>query len=69
VLEACRRLGLAPEEAAAFETTRAGVEAGRAAGVDRIVVVRRESLAPSAGVWGADRVVSDLAELIDRELV
>jgi beta-phosphoglucomutase-like phosphatase (HAD superfamily) len=69
VLEACRRLELAPQEVATFETTAAGVEAGRAAGVDRIVVVRRESLAPSADAWGADRVVADLAELVDAELV
>jgi len=69
VLEACRRLELAPQEVASFETTAAGVAAGRAAGVDRIVVVRRESLAPSADAWGADRVVADLAELVDADLL
>lgn len=69
VLEACKRLELPPQEVATFETTRAGVAAGRAAGVDRIVVVRRESLAPSADAWGADTVVAGLGELIGADLV
>jgi HAD superfamily hydrolase (TIGR01509 family) len=68
VLEACRRLGLPAQEVATFETTAAGVAAGRAAGVDRIVVVRRETLSPSAAAWGADRIVTDLGELVDAEL-
>jgi HAD superfamily hydrolase (TIGR01509 family) len=67
VLEACRRLALPPEAVATFETTPAGVAAGRAAGVDTIVVVRRESLRSNAG-WGADRVVADLAELVAADL-
>jgi beta-phosphoglucomutase-like phosphatase (HAD superfamily) len=69
VLEACRRLELSPAEVATFETTPAGVAAGRAAGVERVVVVRRESLAPGADAWGADRVVADLGELIGADLV
>jgi HAD superfamily hydrolase (TIGR01509 family) len=69
VLEACRRLGLPPEQVASFDTTPAGVAAGRAARVERIVVVARESSSRSAEAWGADAVVADLAELIEPELV
>jgi HAD superfamily hydrolase (TIGR01509 family) len=68
VLEACRRLGLAPEEVATFETTSAGITAGRAAGVDRVVFVAREGPIPRAASRGADGIVTDLAELIDTEL-
>ena len=67
VLEACRRLDLRPDELATFETTPAGVAAGRAAGVDRVIGVAREGSA-AAETSGADRVVADLAELIDGEL-
>jgi len=67
VLEACRRLGLAPEEVATFETTSAGITAGRAAGVDRVVFVAREGPIPRAASRGADGIVTDLAELIDTE--
>lgn len=67
VLEACRRLALLPQEVATFETTPAGVAAARAAGVDTVVVVRRESLAPNTD-WGADRIVADLGELVAAEL-
>jgi beta-phosphoglucomutase-like phosphatase (HAD superfamily) len=67
VLDACRRLALPPQEVATFETTPAGVAAGRSAGVASVVLVRRESFAPNAG-WGADRVVADLAELVAAEL-
>jgi HAD superfamily hydrolase (TIGR01509 family) len=66
VLEACRRLGLPPAEVAAFETSAAGVAAGRAAGVERIVFVAREG---AVETHGADAVVSDLSELIAAELV
>jgi beta-phosphoglucomutase-like phosphatase (HAD superfamily) len=68
VLEACRRLGLPPEQVATFETTSAGITAGRAAGVDRVVFVAREGPVPRAASRGADGVVTDLAELIDTEL-
>ncbi|HYX76149.1 MAG TPA: HAD family hydrolase [Gaiellaceae bacterium] len=67
VLEACARLGLPPAEVATFETTAAGVAAGRAAGVERVVLVRREGVGASADRQ-ADRVVADLGELIAVDL-
>jgi len=67
LLEACRRLELPPEHVAAFETTAGGVAAGRAARVDRVVVVRREHPVRTVETWGADRVVADLSELVDPE--
>ena len=62
ILAACRRLDLAPAETASFETTTAGIAAGRAAGVERVIGVGPGPLA------GADRVVTELAELIDPRL-
>jgi HAD superfamily hydrolase (TIGR01509 family) len=67
VLEACRRLGVRPQVVATFETTPAGVAAGRAAGVDRVILVRREDTVRT-GWSSANGVVSDLAELIDPAL-
>jgi beta-phosphoglucomutase-like phosphatase (HAD superfamily) len=68
LLAACRLLGVEPERAAAFETTRAGVEAGRTAGFDVIVAVdgamgadRRELLRAA----GADIVVSGIGDLLE----
>lgn len=69
LLAACRLLGVEPERAAAFETTRAGVEAGRTAGFDVIVGVhgaagadRRESLRAA----GADIVVSGVGDMLEQ---
>jgi beta-phosphoglucomutase family hydrolase len=71
LLAACSRLGIEPRRAAAFETTRAGVRAGRAAGFDLIVGVdgatgadRRDLLRAE----GADVVVSDVGELLEHRL-
>ena len=64
---ACERLGLDPEQAAAFETLPAGVQAARAAGIGFVVGVDRhggETLTRA----GADAVVADLAELLDPAL-
>jgi len=68
VLAACHRLGVAPEFVTAFETTPAGIVADRVAGVGGIVAVNREGHTQELTAWGADRVVSDLDELIDRTL-
>lgn len=67
ILTACGRLGIAPAAAATFETTHAGVAAARRAGVDRAIVV---DLAAGSlnGARAADRVVSELSELIDPKL-
>jgi beta-phosphoglucomutase family hydrolase len=65
VLAACRQLGVEPESVVVFETTNAGVAAGRAAGVCRVIGVDRSGRAAALVEEGADRVVADLAELID----
>jgi beta-phosphoglucomutase family hydrolase len=69
VLSACRRLEVDPANAATFETTYAGIAAGRAAGVDTVIAVDRTGRSRSLVDRGADRVVPDLGELIDPVLV
>ena len=64
LLAACRRLGVTPHQAAAFETTPAGIAAARAAEVSVAVAVGPESV--YAGE--ADVVVSDLAGMLDRSV-
>ena len=65
VLAACRRLAVRPDEVATFETTRAGIDAGHAAGVHRVIAVDRTGHAAHLRQRGADRVVTDLGDLID----
>jgi HAD superfamily hydrolase (TIGR01509 family) len=60
----CRQLDLAPEHAADFETTLAGISAGRAAGFGLVIGVDRDGRAESLQERGADRVVGDLAALL-----
>jgi HAD superfamily hydrolase (TIGR01509 family) len=70
LLAACRRLGVEPEHAAAFESSEDGITAGRAAGFRVVVGIdRSEEAAQSAALRaeGADLVVKGLAELIARE--
>lgn len=62
LLAACRRLGVTARQAAAFETTPAGIAAARAAEVSLAVAVGPESVFAAE----ADVVVSDLADLLDR---
>lgn len=68
LLAACEELDLGPAEVAAFETTVAGIAAGRAAGIHRVVCVDRTGRAAALRDQGADRVVSDLSDLIDPAL-
>lgn len=67
VLAACRRLAVSPEEVATFETTQAGIVAGHTAQVHRVIGVDRSGRGSHLRE-GADRVVADLAELIDPAL-
>jgi beta-phosphoglucomutase family hydrolase len=65
-LAAARALGVDSKEAAVFEDALAGVEAGRAGGFGFVVGVDRSGQAEALLGHGADIVVSDLAELLDR---
>jgi beta-phosphoglucomutase family hydrolase len=65
-LAAARRLGVEPRHGAVFEDALAGVEAGRAGGFGFVVGVDRVGQAEALLQHGADIVVGDLAELLDR---
>lgn len=68
VLAACQRLGVRPAAAATFDTTAAGIAAGRRAGVGRVIAVNRDKASVSS-VPSSDVAVSELAELIAPELL
>ncbi len=68
LLAACRQLGVAPQQAAAFETSAAGVVAGRAAGFNLVVGVDSAGQADALRAQGADLVVTGLAEILNRKL-
>ena len=61
-----RRTGGGSDQAAVFEDALAGVEAGRAGGFGFVVGVDRVGQAEALRSSGADVVVTDLAELLDR---
>ncbi|MHB1592581.1 MAG: beta-phosphoglucomutase family hydrolase [Streptosporangiaceae bacterium] len=65
-LAGARALGLEPGAAAVFEDALAGVAAGRAGGFGFVVGVDRVGQADALREHGADVVVTDLAELLDR---
>jgi len=65
-LAAARAVATPPEEAAVFEDALAGVEAGRAGAFGFVVGVDRMGQIDLLRRHGADRVVSDLADLLDR---
>ena len=65
-LAGARALGLEPPAAAVFEDALAGVAAGRAGGFGCVVGVDRAGQADELRRHGADVVVTDLAELLDR---
>ncbi|WP_174552419.1 HAD family hydrolase [Microtetraspora niveoalba] len=65
-LAAARALGVPPDRAAVFEDALAGVEAGRAGRFAYVVGVDRTGQADALREHGADVVVSDLSELMDR---
>jgi beta-phosphoglucomutase family hydrolase len=66
-LEGARLLGAEPAEAAVFEDAQAGVEAGRAGNFGWVVGVDRTGQAEALRRRGADVVVQDLAELLERK--
>jgi beta-phosphoglucomutase family hydrolase len=65
-LAGARALGLEPRAAAVFEDALAGVAAGRAGGFGCVIGVDRVGQADELREHGADVVVTDLAELLDR---
>jgi len=65
-LAAARTLGAEPAQAAVFEDALAGVEAGRAGAFGWVVGVDRTGQAEALRRRGADVVVQDLAELLER---
>jgi len=65
-LAGARALGVKPAAAAVFEDALAGVAAGRAGGFGCVVGVDRVGQAEALRAHGADLVVSDLAELLER---
>jgi len=65
-LAGARALGLDPAQAAVYEDALAGVAAGRAGRFGYVVGVDRAGQADALREHGADVVVTDLAELLDR---
>jgi beta-phosphoglucomutase family hydrolase len=65
-LAAARKLGVSPLHAAVFEDALAGVAAGRAGRFGFVVGVDRVGQAEALRERGADVVVADLAELLER---
>ncbi len=67
-LAACRRLDVEPEHTALFETTHDGLLAGQAGRFEAVVMVEQDGNAASLRAQGADRVVADLGEILERAL-
>jgi beta-phosphoglucomutase family hydrolase len=65
-LAAARALAVEPAEAAVFEDALAGVAAGRAGGFGVVVGVDRVGHGPALRERGADLVITDLADLLER---
>ncbi len=65
-LAAAKALGVGARESAVFEDALAGVQAGRAGGFALVVGVDRVGQADDLRAHGADLVVTDLAQLLDR---
>jgi beta-phosphoglucomutase family hydrolase len=63
---AARELGVGNTESVVFEDALAGVEAGRAGRFGYVVGVDRSGEADALRAHGADTVVTDLAQLLDR---
>src|SRR5207245_2358824 len=66
-LAAATELHMTPSQAAVFEDALAGVEAGRAGHFALVVGVDRVGQADALAKHGADIVVQDLAELLDKD--
>jgi len=69
LIAACRSLGVEPSRAAVFETTEDGVLAGRAASFAVVIAVEQNGNGSALRASGVDLVVSDLGQIIERQLV
>jgi len=69
LVAASRRLGVAPDHAAVFETKEAGVQAARAGGFAFVVALAEDEDPRALRAAGADVVVTDLGEIVEHELV
>ena len=63
-LEAAKRLGVPPDQAAVFEDAQSGVAAGHAGKFGRVIGVDRVGQREALLEHGADVVVDDLSELL-----
>jgi len=68
LLAACRRIGADPVRTVVFEATRDGVAAAHAGGFELVVRVGAGGGGRAPRPDGADLVVSDLGELLERSL-
>ena len=68
LLAATRALGVDPARTAVFETNEEGVIAGRTGGFEFVVAVDQEGQGKKLRACGADLVVSDLGEILERAL-
>jgi beta-phosphoglucomutase-like phosphatase (HAD superfamily) len=57
-----------PEHAVVFEATPDGVAAGRAGGFELVVAVDQSGEADTLRAQGADLVVAELGDILEREL-
>lgn len=68
LLAACRHLEVDPEHTAIFETSLDGVLAGRAGHFELVVAVEQNGNAAALRAQGADRVITDLGEILELAL-
>jgi hypothetical protein len=68
LLAACRELGIPPKQTAVFETSSAGVAAGRAGGFGLVIGVDPAGKGEALRTKGADLAISGLAELLEQKL-
>lgn len=68
LLAACRHLGVRPEKTAVFETSDAAVAVARESGFEVVVAVVRHGGAAALRAAGADLVVAELGEILERGL-
>jgi beta-phosphoglucomutase-like phosphatase (HAD superfamily) len=66
-LAGARALGAEPAQASVFEDAEAGVQAGRAGNFGWVVGVDRTGHADALRAHGADVVVQELSELLERD--